>query len=75
MLNLQWAWELFTRHWKLDKDRLWVTIYKDDDESYDIWNKVKGLNSDRILRFGNILLTVFLVFFVKKMCQRKMTFY
>ena len=51
--SIDWAWELFTKYWKLDKDRLWVSVYKDDDESYDIWSKVKGLNSDRILRFGN----------------------
>ena len=51
--SINWAWELFTKHWKLDKDRLWVSIYKDDDESYDIWNNVKDLDSDRILRFGN----------------------
>ena len=29
-----WSWELLTEIWKLDKDRLWVTIYKDDDESW-----------------------------------------
>ena len=51
--SIDWAWELFTKHWKLDKDRLWVSIYEDDDESYDIWSKVKDLDSDRILRFGS----------------------
>ena len=51
--SIKWAWELFTKHWKLDRERLWITIYKDDDESYDIWSKIDGLDTDRILRFGN----------------------
>ena len=51
--SIKWAWELFTKHWKLDRERLWITIYKDDDESYDIWSKINGLDTDRILRFGN----------------------
>ena len=51
--SINWAWELITKNWKLDKERLWVTIYEDDDESYDIWSKIKDLDSSRILRFGN----------------------
>ena len=31
---IQWAWELFTNVWKLDKNRLWATVYEDDDESF-----------------------------------------
>ena len=50
---ISWAWELFTEHWKLDRNRLWISVYKDDQESYDLWCKVKGLDSDRILKFGN----------------------
>ena len=43
--SIQWAWELLTKYWKLDKNRLWITIYKDDDESYDIWNKIPDLTN------------------------------
>ena len=48
-----WSWELLTNVWKLDKDRLWVTIYKDDDESEDLWKRYTDVKPDRILRFGN----------------------
>ena len=34
---IEWAWELFTDIWKLDKQRLWVTVFKDDNEAYEIW--------------------------------------
>ncbi|MAV63906.1 MAG: alanine--tRNA ligase [Candidatus Marinimicrobia bacterium] len=51
--SINWAWELFTKHWNLDVNRLWVTVYKDDDESYDIWRKVRNISNDRILRFGD----------------------
>ncbi len=51
--SILWAWELFTKVWKIDKDRLWISIYKDDDEAYDCWMKIKDLDKDRILRFGN----------------------
>ena len=48
-----WSWELLTEKWKLDKTRLWVTVYKDDDEAYDLWIKNTDVNPDRVLRFGN----------------------
>ncbi len=50
---IAWAWELLTERWGLAKDRLFVTVYKDDDEAADIWAKVSGLPADRIMRFGN----------------------
>ncbi len=50
---IKWAWELLTEVWKLDKDRLWVTIYKDDDESGEIWKRVTDVNPERVLKFGN----------------------
>lgn len=49
---IQWAWELFTEVWELDKNRLWATVYKDDDEAFDLWTKVTDISPDRILRFG-----------------------
>ena len=49
---IRWAWELLTEVWKLDKNRLWVTIYKDDDEAGKIWEAVTDINSDRVLKFA-----------------------
>ena len=51
--SINWAWELFTKKWNLDKKRLWISVYKDDNESYEIWNKITDLDSDRILKFGD----------------------
>ena len=49
---IQWAWELFTEVWGLEKDRLWATVYKDDDEADELWKKVTNIAPDRVLRFG-----------------------
>ncbi|MEC9050244.1 MAG: alanine--tRNA ligase [Candidatus Neomarinimicrobiota bacterium] len=49
---IQWAWELFTEIWGLDKDRLWATVYKDDDEAFDLWTKITDIADNRVLRFG-----------------------
>ena len=48
-----WAWELLTEVWKLDKNRLWVTIFQDDDESAQLWKDNTDINSERILKFGH----------------------
>ena len=50
---IMWSWELLTEKWKLDKNRLWVTVYKDDDEAHDLWIKHTDVKPDRVLRFGN----------------------
>ena len=50
---IAWAWELLTEVWKLDKNRLWVTIFQDDDESGDIWKEYTDIQPDRILKFGH----------------------
>jgi len=50
---IKWSWELLTDIWKLDKERLWVTVYKDDDESEKIWQKFTDIDSSRILKFGD----------------------
>ncbi len=47
------AWELLTEHFKLPKDRLWATVYAEDDEAYDIWLKVIGMPAERIVRIGD----------------------
>ena len=49
---IRWAWELFTEIWKLDKKRLWVTVFKDDDVAYDLWIKVTDIDPGRVIRCG-----------------------
>ncbi len=48
---IQWAWELFTEVWGLDKNRLWATVYNDDDEAFQLWPKVTDIDSSRVLKF------------------------
>jgi alanyl-tRNA synthetase len=47
-----WAWEFLTEHLKLDPERLWVTVYEDDDEAYAIWRDLVGVPEEKIGRFG-----------------------
>ena len=48
---IKWAWELLTDVWGLDKNRLWVTVYKDDQEAM-IYGDQTDINEDRVLWFG-----------------------
>ena len=48
---ITWAWELLTREWGLAKDKLWATVFRDDDEAEKLWRKVSGLPAERIVRF------------------------
>ena len=48
---IPWAWDFVTNVLKLDKDRLWITIFETDDEAYDIWRSV-GVPDERIKRKG-----------------------
>ena len=48
-----WAWEFLTGVLKLEKERLWVTVYHTDDEAFDIWNKEIGVPAERIVRIGD----------------------
>jgi len=50
---INYAWEFLTEVLKIDKSKLYATVYKDDDEAYDIWNKKIGLSPNRIFRFGD----------------------
>ncbi len=50
---LKFAWELLTVHFKLPADKLWATVYAEDDEAYDIWLKEIGLPAERIVRIGD----------------------
>ena len=51
--SLKWAWELLTEVYGLPKDRLWATVYIDDQEAYDIWTQEIGLPADRVVRIGD----------------------
>ena len=49
---IEWAWELLTEILKIDKDRLWVTVYLDDDEAAELWHNNVGVPRERIVRLG-----------------------
>ena len=49
---IAWSWEFLTQVVGLDPNRLYPSIYQDDDEAFDIWNKEIGIPADRIFRFG-----------------------
>ncbi|MGV3494424.1 MAG: alanine--tRNA ligase [Ramlibacter sp.] len=51
--SLKWAWELLTQVYKLPADRLWATVYIEDDEAYDIWTREIGLPPERVVRIGD----------------------
>ena len=50
---ISYAWELLTTVYKLPADKLWVTVYAEDDEAYDIWAKEVGVPTERIIRIGD----------------------
>ncbi|MCY7314105.1 MAG: alanine--tRNA ligase [Rubrivivax sp.] len=50
---IAYAWELLTVDFQLPKDKLWATVYAEDDEAYDIWLKDIGLPAERIVRIGD----------------------
>ncbi len=49
-LAIELAWNLVTREFGLDKDRLLVTVYAEDDDAHDLWKKIAGLSEDKIIR-------------------------
>ncbi|TMH12931.1 MAG: alanine--tRNA ligase [Betaproteobacteria bacterium] len=48
-----YAWELLVEVYKLPKEKLWVTVYAEDDEAYDIWHTTVGVPAERIVRIGD----------------------
>ena len=49
---IPWAWEFLTEVLEIPKEDLWVTVYQDDDEAFEIWNKVVGVPAEKIVRLG-----------------------
>ena len=50
---IAYAWELLTEVYKLPAEKLWVTVYAEDDEAYDIWAQQIGVPTERIIRIGD----------------------
>ena len=50
---IKFAWEFLTEVLKLDKNKLWITVYKDDDEAEQIWKEIIGIDPERIARLGD----------------------
>ncbi len=49
---IHFAWELLTKRYGLDPSRLWITVFRDDDEAWEIWHKQEGIPENRIVRLG-----------------------
>lgn len=49
---IRWAWQFVTEELGLPKDKLYVTVFREDDEAYELWQKIAGLTPDRITRMG-----------------------
>ena len=49
---IKFGWELITKVYKLPQEKLWVTVFEEDDEAWEIWQKDMGLPSDRVVRMG-----------------------
>lgn len=47
---IAWAWEFITKHLEIPEEQLWVTIYPDDEEAFDIWTKEVGVNPERVVK-------------------------
>ena len=49
---ISWAWELLTEYYKLPAEKLWISVYKDDEQAYRIWEKEVGIPVERIVQLG-----------------------
>jgi len=47
-----WGWEFLTEVMGIPKEKLWISIYEDDDEAFEIWNKKIGIPAEKIVRMG-----------------------
>ncbi|HEA47219.1 MAG TPA: alanine--tRNA ligase [bacterium] len=51
--TIRWAWEFLIKELKIPKERLWVSVYEEDEEAFDIWHKEEKVRRDRIVRLGS----------------------
>ena len=49
---ISWAWEFLTKNLSVPTDKLWISVYQEDDEAYEIWNRRIGISAERIVRLG-----------------------
>ncbi len=50
--SIKWGWEFVTEHLNIPEDKIWVTVYEEDDDSYDVWAKEMGFPEERLVRLG-----------------------
>ena len=50
--SIRWGWEFVTEHLNIPEYRLWVTVYEEDDDAFDIWSKEMNFPTERIVRLG-----------------------
>ena len=50
--QLDYAWNLITKEFGIDKNRLYVTVYHDDEEAFNFWKKIAGFSDDRIIKIA-----------------------
>lgn len=50
--SIKWGWEFVTEHLNIPEDKIWVTVYEEDDDSYDLWSKEMGFPEERLVRLG-----------------------
>ncbi|MGL4912990.1 MAG: alanine--tRNA ligase [Romboutsia sp.] len=50
--SIKWGWEFVTEHLNIPEDKIWVTVYEEDDDSYDLWAKEMGFPEERLVRLG-----------------------
>ena len=49
---IEWAWQLLTEDWMLDKNRLWATVYAEDEEAFRLWTEVTDIDPSRVVKCG-----------------------
>ena len=50
--SIKWGWEFVTEHLNIPEDKIWVTVYEEDDDSYNLWAKEMGFPEERLVRLG-----------------------
>ncbi len=49
---IEFAWELSTKFFKIEEDKIWISIFEEDEEAFEIWNKIIGVGKNKILKMG-----------------------